>query len=102
LLGFATHPGRVQDVNMSSRHADKLTALLARFESPTNDTLFELWAAWRAALDEQESAWRAWCSGDGSYEAFVAALDREEAAATVLAFYHRRVVAARGAVAVGV
>jgi hypothetical protein len=95
LLGVAAQTGRMQDVNMSSRPADKLTALLARFESPTNDTLFELWAAWRAALDEEESAWRAWCAGEGSHEAFVAALDREDAAATVLAFYHRRVAATR-------
>jgi hypothetical protein len=79
---------------MSSRPADKLTALLARGEAPTNDTLFELWSAWRAAAEEEERAWRGWCAGERSYETFLAALDREEAAATVLGFYHRRVAAA--------
>lgn len=70
--------------------SDKLTLLVRSHGPPSADVLAELLGAWRAAFDDESEAWRAWRAGEGSYAAFLAALDREQAAAGILARYHTR------------
>ena len=41
--------------------------------------------AWRDAAEESAEAFRAWCAGAGSYAAYRAAQDREDAAQDALA-----------------
>jgi hypothetical protein len=69
---------------------DRLTLLLRACQRPHADVLDDLWVAWRAACHEVGEAFHAWCAGDGTYDAVVAAMDREEAAASILATYQAR------------
>lgn len=70
--------------------SDKLSLLVRSPGPPSADVLAELLGAWRAAFDDESAAWWAWRDGEGSYTAFLAALDREQAAAGTLAEYRTR------------
>jgi hypothetical protein len=72
---------------------DKFAVVVDDTEPPSADLLAELRWIWRAAIDDEEEAWHAWRSGEGSHGAFLAALDREQAAADALELYHGRLVA---------
>jgi hypothetical protein len=74
--------------------SDKLSLMLRAPVPPSADILAELLGAWRAAFDDESEAWSAWRAGEGSYEAFLAALDREHVAAGTLSAYHARFHAA--------
>jgi hypothetical protein len=70
--------------------SDKLGTLLGAAAPASADVLAELLGAWRAAFDDESEAWRAWRTGEGTYAVFLAALDREHAAAGALARYNAK------------
>lgn len=70
--------------------SDKLEELIAGDSAPSLIVLLEFRSAWRAAAEEEGVALRAWRDGFAGYDVFVAALDREEAAAKALAAYRAR------------
>jgi hypothetical protein len=69
---------------------DKLALLLRTREPPSADVLDDLSVAWRAACHEVGQTFHAWSAGEGTYDAVVAAIDREETAASILADYQAR------------
>jgi hypothetical protein len=71
-----------------SRAIDELALLLDNRQRLPDDMLDDLWVAWRAACLDQAEAFHDWCAGERTYDAVVAALDREEAAAAALADVH--------------
>lgn len=75
-----------------SGSGDKLAALLAGPDRPTDYLVDELLRAWRDAQRDATEAYASWreLAPDAGHPAYLAALDREERAAEVYAEVRRR------------